>query len=143
MHGLDDASDRGMGELSTIGTSHIEELRSDGSIVKTVITPRDVGLQPGRFEDLASARDVKHNALMLLGVILGKDDGPRSDIICLNTAPLLYVMGKAKDIREGIDMARHAVRNGQALKKLREWVSSQNVTPADGLSVLDRMIAEA
>jgi anthranilate phosphoribosyltransferase len=143
MHGLDDSSDRGMDELSTIGTSHIEELRSDGSIVKTVITPQDVGLRSGRFEDLASARDVKHNALILLGVILGKDDGPRSDIICLNTAPLLYVMGKAKDIREGIDMARHAVRNGQALKKLREWVSSQNVTPADGLSVLDRMIAEA
>jgi anthranilate phosphoribosyltransferase len=143
MHGLDDASERGMDELSTIGPSHIAELRPDGSIVNSTITPQDVGLQPGRFEDLASTRDVKQNALMLLRVLLGKDDGPRSDIICLNAAPVLYVMGKVKDIREGIDMARHAVRNGEALKKLREWVSSQNVTSADGLSILDRMIAEA
>lgn len=143
MHGFDEASERGMDELSTIGTSHIAELRPDGSIVKTVITPQEVGLQPSRFEELASTRDVKQNALMLLRVILGKDDGPKSDIICLNTAPILYVMGKAKDLREGIAMARHAIRNGQALNKLRDWVGSQNVTPADGLPTLNRMIAEA
>jgi anthranilate phosphoribosyltransferase len=143
MHGRDDSSDRGMDELSTLGTSNIAELRPDGSIVNSTITPQEVGLRSASFEDLASARDVKQNALMLLRVLLGKDEGPRSDIICLNAAPVLYVMGRAKDIREGIDMARHAIRNGQALKKLREWVSCQNVTPADGLPILDRMIAEA
>ena len=74
---------------------------------------------------------------------MGKDQGPRSDIACLNAAPLLVVMGKAKDIKEGIDMARKAIADGKALEKLRDWVSWQNEKPEDGLPILEKQIQAA
>jgi anthranilate phosphoribosyltransferase len=143
MHGLDDETGKGMDELSTIGTSYIGELRANGSIERTQITPEDVGLRRARFEDFASSRDVNESAIAILRVILGSDTGPRSDIICLNAAPVLYVMGKVDNLADGIAMARNAVRNGSAASKLREWVTWQNATPQDGLAVLERMIGRA
>jgi anthranilate phosphoribosyltransferase len=88
MHGLEDGSDKGMDELSTLGRSHVAELRPDGTIVRSTVTPGDVGLPPASLADVISSRDVERDAVALLRVILGRDDGPRSDIICLNAAPV-------------------------------------------------------
>jgi anthranilate phosphoribosyltransferase len=132
-----------MDEISTLGPTHIAELDADGSIKRSVITATDLGLRRARFEDVASSGDVERNAIVLLRVIMGRDDGPRSDIVCLNAAPLLCVMGKAKSLSEGLGMAREAIRAGKALEKLRAWVSWQNAKPEDGLSKLERMIARA
>jgi anthranilate phosphoribosyltransferase len=143
MHGLDEASGQGMDELSTIGPSQIGELKPDGSIERSVLKPEEFGLPRARFEDFASSRDVKRDALAILRVILGTDTGPRSDIICLNAAPVLYVMGKARTLEDGFATARAAIRSGNAEKKLRAWVSWQNAKPEDGLPILDRMIAQA
>jgi anthranilate phosphoribosyltransferase len=143
MHGIEERTQHGMDELSTLGPSRVSELFADGSIESYVIAPDDVGLRRARFEDLASSRDVQTDALTLLRVIMGRDEGPRSDIICLNAAPLLYIMGQAKDLRAGIDMAREVIVNGRALEKLRAWVRWQNAKPDDGLSILEEMIRRA
>jgi anthranilate phosphoribosyltransferase len=143
MHGIEERTQHGMDELSTLGPSHVSELFVDGSIESYVITPDDLGLRRARFEDLASSRSVQTDAMTLLRVIMGLDEGPRSDIICLNAAPLLYIMGKAKDLRAGIDMAREVIVNGRALDKLRAWVSWQNTNPDDGLTILDEIIRRA
>jgi anthranilate phosphoribosyltransferase len=142
MHGLDEASARGMDELSTLGPTHVAELRADGRIERYVVTPEDLGLHRARFEDLASSRDVQQDALALLRVLMGKDAGPRSDILCLNAAPLLYIMGQASDLRAGIEMAREAIGNGGALEKLRAWVTWQNARPENGLPTLEHMIGQ-
>ena len=140
MYGLDDMSQKGMDEVSTLGTTHVAELKEDGTIEKYTFVPEDFGIKRAQFEELASSRNVQNDALTLLRVIMGKDQGPPSDIVCLNAAPLLYVTGKAKDLKEGIDMAREAVANGSALEKLRSWVTWQNETPEAGLPVLEKMI---
>ena len=142
MHGLDDSSQKGMDEVSTLGTTHVAELTQDGAIEKYTIAPEDFGIKRPTFEELASSRDVPKDALTLLRVIMGKDTGPRSDIVCMNAAPLLYVMGKAKDLKEGIDMAREAIGNGSALEKLKTWVTWQNENPEDGLPTLEKMIQQ-
>ena len=143
MHGLDDNSNKGMDEMSTLGTTHVAELMETGDIKKYAISPGEFGLKKARFEDLASSRDVQNDALMLLRVIMGKDQGVRSDVICLNAAPLLYVTGRAKDLKTGVEMAREAISNGSALEKLRSWVTWQNEKPEDGLPILEKMIAQA
>ena len=142
MHVMDQETEYGMDELSTIGPSYVSELLADGNIESYVFTPEDFGLRRARFADLASSRDVRTDALALLRVIIGRDEGPRSDIICLNAAPLIYIMGKAGDLRAGIDMAREAIASGRALEKLRSWVTWQNATPHDGLPTLEGMIRE-
>lgn len=140
MHGLDDESGKGMDEISTLGVTHVAELAEDGSIENYSLTPEDFGLKRAKFEDIASSRNVHQDALSLLRVLAGKDSGPRFDIICLNAAPLLYITGKAKDLRTGVEMAKSAVADGRALNKLREWVRWQNEKPEDGLPKLEAMI---
>jgi anthranilate phosphoribosyltransferase len=140
MHGLEETTGKGMDELSTLGPTHVAELREDGTIESYTITPEDFGLKRPQFEEIASSRDVHKDALSLLRVLMGKDQGPRSDIVCLNAAPLLYIMNKAKDLEEGLRMARDAIENGSALEKMRSWVTWQNIKPEDGLPVLEKMI---
>jgi len=142
MHGLDDETKKGMDEISTLGTTHAVEFREDGSIRKHTLTPEEFGIKRARFEDIASSRDVKQDALALLRVLAGKDTGPRCDIVCLNAAPLLYITGKASTLKEGLRMAREAVASGKALAKLRDWVSWQNEKPGDGLPTLEKMLGQ-
>lgn len=143
MHGFDLKTGKGMDEVSTLGPTSIAELKEDGSIEKFEITPQEFGIKPAKFEDVASSRNVQNDALTLLRVIMGKDQGPRCDIVCLNAAPLLYVMGKAKNLKQGIDLAQAAIADGRALEKLRSWVRWQNQTPEDGLPILEKMIKAA
>jgi anthranilate phosphoribosyltransferase len=142
MHGLDDNSDQGMDEVSTLGVTHIAELKEDGSIENYEITPDDFGIKRGKFEEIASTRDVQRDALALLQVLAGKGTGPRADIVCLNAAPLLYVMGKAKDLKQGVEMARQAIADGKPVDKLRDWVTWQNDSPEAGLPTLEKMIKQ-
>jgi anthranilate phosphoribosyltransferase len=79
-----------------------------------------------RFEGFASSHDGKLDALAILRVIRGKDTGPRSNIICLNAAPVLYVMAKASTLCDGIAMARDAIRVSNAECA---WVTWQNAKP--------------
>jgi anthranilate phosphoribosyltransferase len=74
----------------SVGNAQIGELKPDGSIERSVLKPEKFGLPRARFEDFASSHDGKRDALAILRVILGKDTGPRSNIICLNAAPVLY-----------------------------------------------------
>lgn len=142
MHGLDDNSDMGMDEVSTLGRTHIAELKEDGSIENYEITPDDFGIKRGSFDEVASTRDVQRDALALLKVLAGKDDGPRSDIVCMNAAPLLYVMGVAKDLKQGIEMSRQAIADGKPLDKLKDWVTWQNEKPEDGIPTLEKLIGK-
>jgi anthranilate phosphoribosyltransferase len=102
-----------------------------------------LGLARAQFEEVASSGDVDRDALALLRVLSGKDEGPRSDIVCLNAAPLLYIMGKAQDLKEGIEMSRQAIGDGRAIEKLRSWVTWQNEKPENGLPVLEAMLERA
>ncbi len=86
--------------------------------------------------------DLSAKEFALLRVLAGKDTGPRSDIVCLNAAPLLYITGKAATLREGLEMARQAVAGGKALAKLRDWVTWQNQRPEDGLPTLEKMLGQ-
>lgn len=52
-------------------------------------------------------------------------------------------LGRAKDIREGLGLAREVIRSGGAIAKLREWVSAQNTDPASGLKKLEGLLAQA
>jgi anthranilate phosphoribosyltransferase len=73
-----------------------------------VVTREAFGLRRAHYADIASSRDLHREALTLLRVIAGTDDGPRQDIGCLNAAPLLYVMDQTGDLPDGVEAARAA-----------------------------------
>lgn len=143
MYGKDNNSDKGMDELSTLGVSAIAELKADGSIQHGTLDPTEFGISLTEYDTIASSRDVNRDATQLLRVITGKDGGAKEDIVCLNAAPLFYVMGKVQTLGDGIAMARQAIKSGAAELKLRDWVKWQNIEPDAGMPVYEKMLAQA
>lgn len=130
----------GIDEVSVCGPTHCVRL-TDGQIQEYTLAPSDFGIKQSRYEDVASKGDARGNAAAALGVIAGRDDGPLADFLAANTAVVLELTGKAKDLADGVDQARQAMDDGRALDRLRGLVSTQNPDPAAGLAALEGLLA--
>jgi anthranilate phosphoribosyltransferase len=64
------------------------------------------------------------------------------EIVCLNTAPILYLVGKARDIEDGFEKARRILESGRAIIKLTDWIREQNLDPERGEKKLERLLEE-
>ena len=79
-------------------------------------------MAPATVEDLRGG-EARQNAEFLEAILLGKDLGPRRDMVVLNTACALVVAGRAHDLPAGMTMAAGALDNGSAhevLQRLRD-----------------------
>jgi anthranilate phosphoribosyltransferase len=142
-HGRSRDDSRGMDELSTLGASFVAELTEDGEINEFTISANDLDLELGDESSILYQADKKAEAIMLLRVLSGVDDGQRREIVCLNTAPLLYITGHATSLREGILKASDIIDSGKPIKKLKAWVAEQNSNPKEQLEKFEDMLAQA
>lgn len=139
-HGLDADGRRGMDELSTLGPTIIAEFHEDGEVNSYEITPRQMGLPVGVEREILSSLDRHREALRFIKVLKGEDNGPRRDIVALNTAPILYLNGNASSMQDGVGKAIEALESGKGLNKLMEWVKAQNTgDPGEKLERLERL----
>ncbi len=115
VHGED-----GLDELTLTGPSWVAELR-DGAVMSFRFTPQEAGLAPCRAADLAGG-DAAANAAIIRAVLSGTATPAQRDIVLLNAAAALHVGGAADSIAAGVGLARGAVDNGAALRKLTELV---------------------
>ncbi len=111
----------GLDEISNLGETKISELR-EGKIKTYFIKPEDFGLKRAKAKDLAGG-DKKENAKILLNILTGREKGPKRDIVLLNSAAGIVVGNKAKDLKEGIKIARDVLDKGLAHKKLEEFIN--------------------
>jgi anthranilate phosphoribosyltransferase len=142
VHGLNSDGTKGMDEISTLGETRIAELHEDGRITNYSLVPEDFGIRRATYEDLLPSANIEEEALNFLRILCAKDRGPKYDIVCFNTAPILYLMGKAKDFKAGINIAKETIESGQAIAKLRLWVGEQNSHPQAGLTKLDYLLTQ-
>jgi anthranilate phosphoribosyltransferase len=110
VHGHD-----GLDEISVCAPTRVTEL-NDGLIRTYDINPEQY------FGDLAEPEELKGgepetNAEITRNILNG-EHGVRRNVVLLNTAAALMAAGKAKDLKEGIDLAGAAIDNGAAMKKL-------------------------
>ncbi|GIX32173.1 MAG: anthranilate phosphoribosyltransferase [Lysobacterales bacterium] len=115
VHGLD-----GLDELSLGAPTLVGEL-NEGAIREYTLSASELGLPEARREALAVS-DVEASRLKLLEALSGAE-GPAQDAVVLNAGAALYVVGIAASIAEGVARAREAIRSGQALAKLEEYVA--------------------
>ena len=111
----------GLDEVSTLGPSEIHALE-DGAIRHFVIRPEDLDVAPARIEDLRGGH-AQENAESLEAILLGKDVGPRRDMVVLNAACSLVVYRRAPDLPAAMTMAASALDDGSAhdvLQRLRK-----------------------
>lgn len=116
VHGSD-----GLDELTTTGESWVAELAEDGSIREFVINPEELALEPATLKDIEGG-DPVYNAKRLRELLQGHHDAYR-DIVLLNSAAVLHVAGKAKDLPEGIALAAQAIDSRKAKEVLAHFVS--------------------
>ncbi len=141
-HGMNEDGTKGMDEVSTIGETIVAELHENGEITTFAVTPEEFGIQRVDEHALLPASNIKEEALCFLKILSGVEDGPKADIVCLNAASILYLMGKARDISEGIEISRRTLESGKAIAKLREWARKQNSDGVQGENKLECLLGE-
>lgn len=115
VHGHD-----GMDEITTTTLTRISALQ-DGAIRSFDLNPLDF------FESYADAKDLKggdkkENAEILRAILKG-EQGPKQDIVLLNSGAALVAAGMADSIKSGIRLAKHSIETGKAYQKLEALVS--------------------
>jgi len=81
------------------------------------IEPEDFGLKRAPLKEVCGG-SVQDNAQFVRDVLSGKP-GPRRDIVLMNAAAGLVTCGRARNWREGAEMAAHAIDSGSALGRLQ------------------------
>jgi anthranilate phosphoribosyltransferase len=143
MHGRSADGIRGMDELSTLGPSYVAELDEDGEIHEYTIALEELGVKKGIEASILYQTDQTAEAISLLRVLSGEDKSHRSEIVCLNAAPLLHITGHAESLKDGLDKAREILDSDKPIRKLKAWVKQQNSEPEERLEKLDEMLALA
>jgi anthranilate phosphoribosyltransferase len=118
VHGSD-----GLDEITTSGPTYVASLEG-GKVTTFEIKPEDAGLKRAAIADLKGG-EAAHNAEALRAVLDGKP-GAFRDVAILNAAATLVVAGKAKDIKEGAQLAAKSVDSGEARKRLDRLVAVSN-----------------
>ncbi|MFH1640765.1 MAG: anthranilate phosphoribosyltransferase [Candidatus Omnitrophota bacterium] len=110
VHGQD-----GLDEVTTTTKTFVSE-EYEGRIKNYEVSPEEFGFKKAQLEDL-SGGTASDNAGILLDILKGKQ-GPKSDIVLLNSAFAIYAADKVKSVGEGIELARNSIDSGKALGKL-------------------------
>jgi len=120
----------GMDELSTSGPSRVIEVL-EGRRQEYELDPGELGLAEAPIEAVrgGSAED---NARIAREVLDGAE-GPRRDIVLLNTAAALRAAGIAEGWREGIEMAAGAIDSGRARDLLARWAAFSQAAAAEAM----------
>ncbi|OCL82231.1 anthranilate phosphoribosyltransferase [Arcobacter porcinus] len=115
------ASKDGMDEISISDITYASTL-NNGKLNEFEINPENYGLKLASKDDIVG-EGPKENALITRNILEGKELGAKLDIVLLNAAAALFVDEKARDIKEGIEIARDAIFSGKSKKKLEEIIS--------------------
>lgn len=134
----------GIDELSPVAHSSIAELRPDGSISTFTVSPEALGI---RFSDsihaIAGAGCPETEAMRLIRILDGAENGPLTETVCLNTAPILYIADIVPDLKSGVAAARDIIASGAATTLLEKWVSAQQTDPEKGQTKFNALRSKA
>lgn len=117
-HALIVHSDDGLDECSISAVTHALKLEGE-TITELTITPEDAGL-PRHAADALRGGDAAHNAAALHALLAGQLSAYR-DAVLLNVAVALWLKKQAKSLREGAQMAAHAIDSGAAKQLLASY----------------------
>jgi anthranilate phosphoribosyltransferase len=118
VHGSD-----GLDEITLTGPTLVSALHH-GEIKNFEVTPEDAGLprcEPGALK----GGDADANAIALQSVLNGKPS-PYRDVALINAAAALIVAGRAKDLREGVEIGTKALDSGAANARLKHLIAVSN-----------------
>lgn len=119
-------SEDGYDEISPCALTHVYQIDEKGRENRYVINPKDFGITDADENELMGGNGAE-NAKLAMDVLNGKGKKTIRYAVGLNTAAVLYLTGKARNLKEGYAMALDALDNGKTLAKVKEIqeISSQ------------------
>lgn len=126
INGLDKDGNSALDEASILGETVYAFLNEDGTITSGSFMPEDMGLKTGELDDILAKGGSQENAERFIRILKGKGTQAETDIVCLNTALILFLTGKADTIKEGCQRTLEIINSQAAVNKLIEWVKTQN-----------------
>jgi len=128
VHGFDDEKPA-MDEISTIGKTKVAFL-DDDIIELDELYPEDFGIKKIDRELIKAASDLDKNREIAVSVLKGnnttKTEKARLDICLVNAAAILFLAGIVDNLLDGVKMSFKAVKSGDAIWKLQEFIKSSN-----------------
>lgn len=118
------SSKDGMDEISLSDISYASSL-FNGKIEDFEIDPEAYGFKLAPKEAIVGG-DAKFNADITKNILSNNITGAQLDIVLINTAAALVVDEKARDFKDGIEIARDVISSGKAKAKLEELISVSN-----------------
>src|SRR5213594_2741084 len=95
----------GLDEISNTGESRISEVR-EGVVRTFTVRPEDFGVPRASIGDL-----------------LAGEPGPKRDIVLMNAFAALVAGGRARDLKEGVELAARSIDSSTARQKLGRLVA--------------------
>ncbi len=89
------------------------------------IKPEDFGLKTALKDEIIGGTPAE-NAEITKGILTGRITGAKRDIVLMNAGAGLYIAGKAASMAEGVKKAAELIDNGEAHKKLEEFIKESN-----------------
>ena len=118
VHGKD-----GMDEITLTGPTRVAEI-NEGQVTLSTIEPEDFGLRRCLLSDLQGG-DAEENASIVREVLAGSE-GPKRDVVLLNSAYAMVAAGIAESVDAGLQKARNMIDEGLAKAKLEGLVNLTN-----------------
>ncbi|MBF8288924.1 MAG: trpD [Candidatus Rokubacteria bacterium] len=115
VHGADN-----LDEISNTGESRVSEVR-EGVVRTFTVRPEDFGLPRASIGDLLGG-DREQNAEIIRSILAG-EPGPKRDIVLMNASAALVAGAKARDLKEGVELAARSIDSGAARDKLERLVA--------------------
>ena len=111
----------GLDEISVSAPTRVAEVRG-GQIRVYELTPEAIGVKAHPIEQIAGG-DAAQNARIARAILAG-EAGARADIVIANAGAALYVSGISPTIRDGVSLAREAIKSGEATRKLDSLIAA-------------------
>ena len=118
------SSKEGMDEISISDVTYASRL-CDGVIHEFIIDPEEYGIKKMPIKAIIGG-EAMQNANILRNIFDDSSTDAQRDIVLINAAASLMVDGLARDIQDGLEMAREAILNSRAKKKLKQIIEVSN-----------------
>ena len=112
----------GYDEFVVTGSTKVSELR-EGRITTYYVDPPDVGLELCEEPEELLGGDAEENARIIREILLGKETGPKRDMVALNAGAAIYAAEAVIDLKAGVKKALEILSAGKAIDKLEELVA--------------------
>lgn len=106
-------------EISITGKTKVTEFQ-DGKMKTYFIMPEDFGMERRKLNEIRGGTKMQ-NAEIILDILKGHR-GAKRDIIVLNAAATFMIAGRAKNLKEGVELANQSIDSGAAFHILERLI---------------------